>query len=183
MLQGNYLVYFTMLSPPCHYFPNSIKIFVEPPMHPHPMMINNFGKSLSKTNAKGGGFRLGIFLLHSSKNSHLIVALLLHSYYILDTSFLTWWCMVLWNHGFILACSYLCEPFKLVKSFSPFSLGSQILSMFLRWQHKAIRCFHGPIIYKEHSLPYQPCPLSSNDYPFWLLSNWMLQKQNQLQLT
>jgi hypothetical protein len=55
--------------------------------------------------------------------------------------------------------------------------------MFLKWQHKAIRCFHEPIIYKEHSPPYQPCPLSSNDYPFWLPSNWMLQKQNQLQRT
>jgi hypothetical protein len=79
-----------------------------------------------------------------AKKSHLIVALLLHSFYILDTLFLTWICIVPWNHWFILACFCLCEPFKLVNGFSPFSLGSPILLMFLR--HKAILCFHEPII-------------------------------------
>jgi len=172
-----------MLSPPCHYLPSSSKISMEPSLHPHPMMSSSIGKSSSKINANGGGLRLGIFLFHSGKKSHLIVALLLHSFCILDTLFLTWRCMVPWNIGSSLACSCFCEPFKLVNGFSPFFLGSKILSMFLKWQHKAIRCFHEPIIYKEHSPPYQPCPLSSNDYPFWLPSNWMLQKQNQLQRT
>ncbi len=183
MLKGNSLVYFTMLSPPCHYLPSSRKISMEPPLHPHPTMSSSFGKSLPKINANGGGLRLGILLFHSSKKSHLIVALCLQLFCILDTLFLTWRCMVPWNHWFILGMLLFLWTIQIGEWFLPFSLGSQILSMFLKWQHKAIRYFHEPIIYKEHSPPYQPCPLSSNDYPFWLPSNWMLQKQNQLQRT
>jgi hypothetical protein len=103
-----------------------------------------------------------------------LIPLLLHSFCILDTLFLTWRCMVPWNHWFILACFCLCEPFKLVNGFSPFSLGNQILSMFLKWQHKAIYCFHEPIIL-------------SPSFPMITLFGYQVigcyKKQNQLQRT
>jgi hypothetical protein len=95
--------------------------------------------------------RLEMFLLHSNKKSHLIVILLLHLFFILDTFFLVQRCMVPWTYWFILACSCLCGLFGLVEGFPPFSLGSQILWMSLKWQHNAISCFYGPKVHKEHS--------------------------------
>jgi hypothetical protein len=37
----------------------------------------------------------------------------------------------------------------------------------------------GPEYIKSIPFPYQPCPLFSNDYLFWLSCNLMLQKQNK----
>ncbi len=88
---------------------------------PHRAMSNSLGKSSSKISVNESRLRLGIFLLHLSKKSHLIVALLLmDSLYIWNTFFLAQRCMVPWTRWFILACSYLHERFELVDNFAPF---------------------------------------------------------------